>query len=104
MKDIFDLSGINDFSKEIFETLFQNENVKIERIVSSGQITPEGEWYDSPQNEWIVLVQGEAELTFADGEVQKLQKGAFIAISAHRKHRVTYTSTNPKAIWLAVHF
>jgi cupin 2 domain-containing protein len=104
MKDIFDLSNIKDFSNEIFETLFQNEKVKFERIVSTGQITPEGEWFDSPQNEWVVLLEGEAELTFEDGEVQKMQKGAFLTIFAHRKHRVSYTSTNPKAIWLAVHF
>lgn len=102
--NIFDLSSTQDFSKEIFDILFQNEKVKIERIISTGQITPEGTWYDSAQNEWIVLLQGEAELTFKDGEMKKLQEGTVLLISAHRKHRVTYTSSNPQCIWLAVHF
>ncbi len=104
MNNIFDLSSIRDFSKEVFEELFQNKNIRIERIVSTGQITPEDNWYDSEFNEWIILLEGEAEITFEDGNVEKLQKGSYFCISANRKHRVTYTSSNPQCIWLAVHF
>lgn len=104
MNNIFDLSNIKSFSHEVFEELFQNENIRIERIVSTGQITPEGDWYDSEFNEWVILLEGEAEITFEDGTIQKLQKGSYFSISAHQKHRVSYTSSNPPCIWLAVHF
>ncbi len=102
--DIFDLSSVKDFSAEIFETLLKNDKVRIERIVSTGQAVPEGEWQGSEQNEWVILLQGESELTFADGEVIKITKGNYIYIPAHRKHRVSYTSSNPQCIWLAFHF
>lgn len=104
MHDVFDLTSIKDFSEEIFGTLLQNDKVKIERIVSTGQITPEGEWQDPAQDEWVILLQGEGELTFEDGEVLKIAKGGYFHIPAHRKHRVTYTSANPRCIWIAVHF
>lgn len=102
--NIFDVSNIKDFSAEVFEIVAQNEKVRIERIISTGQITPEGEWYDSEYNEWILLIQGEAEITFEDGDVRKLAKGDYFYIIANRKHRVSHTSSDPKAIWLAVHF
>ncbi len=102
--DIFKFSNIKDFSEEIFETLLQNDKIKIERIISTGQITPEGEWQDPTYDEWVILLQGEGELTFEDGEVLKISKGGYFHIPAHRKHRVSYTSSNPQAIWIAVHF
>ena len=104
MSDIFDVSNIKDFSTEVFEMLLQNDKVRIERIVSTGQAAPEGEWQDSEQNEWVILLQGESELIFADGEIIKITKGKYFYIPAHRKHRVTYTSSNPQCIWLAFHF
>ena len=104
MTNVLDISDIKDFSEEVFETLHQNDKVRIERIVSSGQITSEGDWQESEQGEWVVLLQGESELIFQDGEVLKVAKGDCFYISAYRKHRVTYTSIDPKCIWIAVHF
>ena len=46
--------------EELFETLAESPDVKIERIVSRGQITPEGEWYDQSKDEWVVLLSGKA--------------------------------------------
>lgn len=102
MANIFNLpESLPD--KELFETLLSGENVKIERIISTGQTTPSGEWYDQETDEWVILLQGEAELSYADGSRIKLRAGDYIFIPAHQKHRVEYTSSSPSCIWLAVH-
>jgi len=88
--------------KEHFEDLLRNPDVRIERIVSTGQTTPEGIWYDQAEDEWVALLQGEATLQFGNGTIMKLKPGDYLLIPAHRKHRVTFTSTQPPAIWLAI--
>ncbi len=102
--NIFDLSNIKDFSHEVFEILAQNNKVRIERIISTGQTTPEVEWFDSEFDEWVILLEGNAEILFEDGEVKRFSKGDYYGISANRKHKVTYTSSNPPCIWFAVYF
>ncbi len=103
MTNIFDLpSFVSD--QEIFESLVSAKDVLIERIISTGQITLSGEWYDQEQDEWVILLQGEASLAYADGSQTKLITGDYLLIPAHKKHRVTYTSCEPPCIWLAVHF
>ncbi len=93
----------NSSDREWFETLLTGDRVRIERIISTGQTTPAGEWYDQETDEWVMLVQGEAELTYADGSVVKLTSGDYIFIPAGDRHRVTYTSSNLPCLWLAVH-
>lgn len=90
-------------NREIFESIVKNDSILIERIISTGQITPPGEWYDSDKDEWVILLQGEAVLAYADGSRVELTAGDYLFISAHQKHRVEYTSSNPSCIWLAVH-
>lgn len=92
--------------EEIFETLLQKKGILIERIVSTGQITPENEWYDQEKDEWVVLLQGKATLLLdkVGGELLQLDAGDAVLIEARRKHRVVFTSTEPACIWLAVHF
>lgn len=102
--NIFDLSNIKDFSHEMFDILAQNHKVRIERIISTGQTTHEGDWFDSEFDEWVILLEGNAEVLFEDGEVKKFSKGDYYGISANRKHKVTYTSSNPPCVWLAVYF
>ncbi len=89
--------------QELFETLVCADNILIERIISTGQTTPTGEWYDQEQDEWVILLQGEASLAYADGLQIKLTAGDYLLIPAHQKHRVEYTSSKPPCIWLAVH-
>lgn len=90
--------------EETFEKLFQNENLIIERIVSSGQITPEEEWYDQEWDEWVILLKGKAELLFEENERIELSTGDFLHIPAHKKHRVIFTDKKMDSIWLAIHF
>ncbi len=102
MTNIFDLpSSLRD--QELFESLVAADNVLIERIVSTGQTTPPGEWYDQERDEWVILLQGFASLAYADGSEIKLIAGDYLLIPAHQKHRVIYTSSQPPCIWLAVH-
>jgi cupin 2 domain-containing protein len=89
--------------EEQFELLVAGPDLRVERIISTGQTTPAGEWYDQAQDEWVVLLQGEAELRFADEQRYCLKTGDSVLIPAHCRHRVESTSTEPPCIWLAVH-
>lgn len=90
-------------SQEQFELLLQTPTVTLERIISTGQITPPNQWYDQARAEWVVLLQGSAQITYDTGEVIDLAKGDYLLIAAHQKHRVTFTSHDPPCIWLALH-
>ncbi|PSN16062.1 cupin [filamentous cyanobacterium CCT1] len=88
---------------EVFTALVETPHLRIERIISTGQTTPPGEWYDQGQAEWVILLQGSATLTYADGTALTLEPGDYVLIPAHVRHRVDYTSHEPPCIWLAVH-
>jgi cupin 2 domain-containing protein len=102
MSNLFDLPSPLP-AEEVFETLVQGNQCRIERIISTGQTTPAGEWYDQPQDEWVILLQGEAIVAYADGSRCPLRSGDYLWIPAHQKHRVEYTSSQPPCIWLAIH-
>ncbi len=86
---------------EIFETLFENSRARIERIVSTGHHSPEGFWYDQEDDEFVLLLQGEALLGFETKEV-RLREGDWMVIPAHRKHRVLWTAPDRPTLWLAL--
>ena len=90
---------------EVVEEILRTSQFKLERIVSGGQATPPGEWYDQNTNEWVILLRGSAVLLF-DGETDKvvLRPGDHIHIPAHRRHRVERTDPEEKTIWLALHY
>ena len=89
---------------EIFETLLETDQFKLERIVSSGQATPAGEWYDQTTNEWVVLLKGSAALRFEkEQEVCVLRPGDYVWIPAHERHRVEWTDPEGETVWLALH-
>jgi cupin 2 domain-containing protein len=89
--------------KEILEDLIPDNGVKIERIISSGQASPPGFWYDQDRDEWVILLQGSAEISWKNGKSQILSPGDWLLIPSHEKHRIEWTSKNPPCIWLAVH-
>jgi len=88
---------------EHFEPLIPDRGILIERIVSVGHATPDGEWYDQERDEWVALLQGEAELEFEAGSMLRMSAGDHVLIPAHAKHRVSRTTSEPPCIWLAVH-
>ncbi len=89
--------------EEFVTTLLKSPQVRIERIVSHGQASPDGFWYDQDEHEWVLLVQGAARLAF-EGEVRALARGDFVNIPAHVKHRVEWTAPEETTIWLAVFY
>lgn len=95
--------GTGQQDTEKFEQLLEGGGMRLERIVSTGQVTVPGQWYDQDTDEWVALLQGEAELTFPDGPPVRLVAGDHLFIPAHHRHRVTYTSSDPACVWLALH-
>jgi cupin 2 domain-containing protein len=102
------MSNIYKLSQEVsqleqFEQVVAGKNIQIERIISTGQTTLYGQWYDQHFDAWVILLQGEAELSYDDDMMIKLKAEDYLLIPAHIKHRVEYTSIEPPCIWLAVH-
>lgn len=91
-------------AQELFEPLLEHEAIRIERIVSRGQSSPERGWYDQAQDEWVAVLRGGATLGFEDGSSIDLAPGDYLVIPAHCKHRVISTSSSSETIWLAVHY
>ena len=93
-----------DLTEEIFQQLAGNDKVQIERIISKGHTSPDSGWYDQAQNEWVMVLKGQARLTFENNEEVTLGPGDHIDIKAHRKHKVSWTAPDIETLWLAVHY
>lgn len=89
---------------EVLEVLVRSPFVRIERIVSHGQCSPQTGWYDQDEHEWVVVVQGRATLGFEDGASVALSAGDHVNIPAHVKHRVAWTDPDQLTVWLAVFY
>jgi cupin 2 domain-containing protein len=100
-KEILDLKVSE---KEVFDTLCTHNNLRIERIISKGHITPPGVWLDQEGHEWVILLRGKASIEFEYGLRVNLKSGDYFFIPAGHKHRVAFTSKKPFCVWLAVHF
>lgn len=90
--------------EELFGEIAHGPGIRIERIVSTGHTTPEGEWYDQETDEWVMVVQGKARLSFDDGGDLDMGPGDHVLIPAHCRHRVAWTSPGEPTVWLAVHY
>ena len=105
MDSIFADLAWSTATNEQFSELLKKPGLRIERIVSTGQSSLEGFWYDQPDGEWVLLIQGEARLRFADeAAARHLKAGDFVDIAPHRRHRVEWTAPDQPTIWLAVHY
>lgn len=99
-------SGLPQLGREErFDTLAGSGAVRIERIVSQGHATPEGEWYDQERDEWVLVLAGSAGLLI-EGEAvpRRLAAGDYLLLPAHCRHRVAWTDPDLQTVWLAVHF
>ncbi|OGU19175.1 MAG: hypothetical protein A2X85_03665 [Geobacteraceae bacterium GWF2_54_21] len=89
---------------ELIQTLAEVGNVRIERIISAGQATATGSWYDQSWDEWVILLSGSAGLLFeGEQQVRQLAPGDHLLIPAGCRHRVEWTDAMQKTVWLAVH-
>jgi len=90
--------------EEIEHSLLGSDGIRIERIVSAGQASPEGFWYDQDEHEWVLLLAGSAGLDIEGEGVRILKAGDFVLLPAHQRHRVAWTDVSVKTVWLAVFF
>ena len=89
---------------EEITTLLASPALHIERIVSHGEASPPGFWYDQPQAEWVIVLAGSARLRFeGDTADTAMAAGDYVHIAAHRRHRVAWTDPAQATVWLAVH-
>ena len=90
---------------EVFEPLVERNGVRIERIVSHGEATPEGEWYEQAWDEWVLVLSGRAGL-LVEGEAEPcdLGPGDYLELPAFCRHRVIWTAPDEPTVWLAVHW
>ena len=90
---------------EIFDPIIKNEKFRLERIISQGQSTPEGEWLEQDNDEWVVLLTGKARIRFEDDKDSYLmESGEYIYIPSRKRHRVEWTPSDKQTVWLALHF
>ena len=88
---------------ERFDDLLARPGLRIERIVSTGQATPAGEWLDQAWDEWVLLIEGSARLEIAEKPERRLERGDHLLIPAGTRHRVAWTDPDRPTIWLAIH-
>jgi len=93
-----------ELPREVFTDLLNAGSVRIERILSRGQTSPESGWYDQDEHEWVLVLQGAGELTFAGGESVRLGSGDYLNIPAYTRHRVSWTDPDQTTVWLAVFY
>jgi len=92
-------------SEEFVEILVKTTYFHLERIVSQGQATPPGQWYDQETHEWVALLSGGAGLLLeGDPEPVVMRPGDHLLIPARRRHRVEWTDPTQQTVWLALHF
>jgi cupin 2 domain-containing protein len=92
-------------AEEHFTVLARSATMKIERIVSTGQASPPGFWFDQDFCEWVLVVAGSAGLSIeGESAMRVLKPGDYVEIPAHIRHRVEWTEAGAATVWLAVHF
>jgi cupin 2 domain-containing protein len=103
MDNLYDTTKIDTKKGEVFETVLEAGEMRIERIVTQTPYSEPGEWYDQEQDEWVVLLKGSAILEFKSGGKTKLSPGDHLFIPSNKVHRVSWSSPGEVCIWLAIH-
>ncbi len=91
-------------AEEELRVLLEVPGVRIERIVSTGQVSPPGFWYDQDQAEFVLVVAGRAGLMIeGESAPRELEPGSYVHLPAHCRHRIEWTDSERPTVWLAVH-
>ncbi|MEM1405047.1 MAG: cupin domain-containing protein [Pseudomonadota bacterium] len=93
-----------ELAEELFEKLVEGKEFRVQRIVSKGHTAPESGWFDQEEHEWVLVVKGEARVSFDNGDVEHLSAGSYLNIPARTKHRVSWTSPHTETVWIAIHY
>ncbi|MBI2524522.1 MAG: cupin domain-containing protein [Candidatus Rokubacteria bacterium] len=89
---------------ELVEVLLDCPGLTLERIISTGQATPPGRWWDQAGDEWVVLLRGSAALRVeGKPDLLVLGPGDWVEIPARCRHRVEWTDPAGPTVWLALH-
>lgn len=88
---------------EAFTELLKRPGIRIERIVSRGQATPEDAPMVQDHDEWVLLLEGAAGMRIEDSAEIRLAPGDHLLIAKGQKHWVTFTAADRATLWLAVH-
>ena len=90
---------------ELVEEIVRTPGARLERIVSHGHRTPDGEWYDQEWYEWVVVLSGRATLRIeGEADVIPLGPGDSLLLPAHVRHRVEWTDPAADTVWLALYY
>ena len=100
LTNIFDLPAL-PLPEELITEWVQSKNVRIQRIVSTGQVS---DWYDQTETEFVVLLEGNAAVEFENGRSVAMSRGDTLLIMPHQRHRVSFTSSRPPCVWLCVFY
>lgn len=99
VNNIFDKKGLCS-DREQTQKLVCTTHCTLERVASMGHPTPENQWYDQKQTEWVMLAKGTATIKLKDNQTIDLSRGDHITIPAHVEHRVEQVSHD--AVWIAL--
>jgi cupin 2 domain-containing protein len=100
MMNIYEIPPL-PLGEEVTTVLTENENIRIERIISTGQVS---NWYDQTETEFVILLEGNAVIEYENGRSVAMSKGDTLLIEPHERHRVSFTSSEPPCIWLCVFY
>ena len=106
-KNIFNDLPAKNLPDEVFELLAAGKKFKLEKIISTGQCSPEDHWYDQECSELVILLKGSAKILLKTTEDEKevlLNSGDYLLISPHQKHRIICTDLKEPTVWLALYF
>jgi cupin 2 domain-containing protein len=101
--NLFSDSPIDADLPESFEILVQTPQLLVERIITNPGFSAPGQWFDQDKDEWVILLQGNAELEMKDEEIIRLNAGDYLLIPSHKIHRIKSVSKQPSCIWLGIH-
>jgi len=98
--NIFDLPPL-PLPEELTSVLYENKNIRVERIVSTGQTS---DWYNQTETEFVALLNGSAVIEFENNKSVTMSRGDTLLILPREKHRVSFTSSEPPCVWLCVFY
>jgi cupin 2 domain-containing protein len=91
--------------REVVQELVGNKKLRLERIISTGQVTPVGVWLQDRRDEWVVVLKGKAVLRFEGRKgLMRLEAGDYLLIPRNTRHRVEWTRPGRETVWVAVYF
>lgn len=90
---------------EVTALLAGGAGARVERVVSHGQASPPGFWYDQDEAEFVAVVAGRARLRIeGEADARQMAAGDWIVLPPHCRHRVDWTDPDQPTVWLAVFY